>query len=149
MGIIARPIQVVGRQIRVQGQENLDTILPKTLTAFQWALTQPWDFLVRTNLSSVYVWPRLKAALETAPRTGLYMGPVLWHHDEFPFVSGSNFIITRDVCALAVRNTLAILKGPRIVDDADLGRFWTSRGIRPVEIAMAWGKHGDDGKAYH
>lgn len=54
------------------------------------------DYVIRTNLSSFYVWDRLVQRLEHQPRTNLVIGDLNRHHDR-PYPSGCGVVMSRDV----------------------------------------------------
>ena len=91
-----------------------------------------FDYILRTNLSSFYVFPRLLKFLETLPKTQCYSGSNIGGN----VVSGSGYIISPDVARLIIDHKQELLdrfKPPE--DDLILGDFITDHHI--VSIAHA------------
>ena len=74
-------------------ESTVPGILDKTLLAFRRALDEDFDVVVRTNMSSFYHWPALRAFLDASPSRGLAAGlsPDRSH------LSGCNLVLSRDV----------------------------------------------------
>jgi hypothetical protein len=103
-------------------------ILIKTLSA---AKGKPgYDFSLRTNLSSFYVFPKLLKYLDNV-KTPFYGGvkDVCYRKSGlYPYISGSGIVMSQDVMELLIRN------GERLImedeyDDVVMGRFVHSLGI--------------------
>ena len=124
---LATDFAVEPRRFTFKGQERYDTILAKSLKAIE-ALLGDHDYVLRTNLSSLYDFPML---LRTdLPKRGLYAGSI---HEAIgvTYVSGSGMILSRDVAQkLVVPTDLAVNEW----DDIAIGQILASRGIAPHRI---------------
>lgn len=88
-----------------------------------------FDYVLRTNLSSFYIFPRLLQFLQNMPKIGFYSGVC----DDELFGSGAGFLMSRDVAQLLVENTEFLLRhNLDVVDDVLIGIFLNSRGIKLV-----------------
>lgn len=106
-------------------------VLYKTLDAFDYCLQHfTFDHILRTNISSFFVFPLLKeCVLSTLPRIGCYAG--VRGVDIVPFGSGAGFIISPDIVNLLVLNRD---KPPaHIPDDVAIGHFLQSLRI-PITL---------------
>lgn len=98
-----------------------------------------YDFIVRTNLSSVWCFDALETYLRSLPSTGIYSGPrgPYYHLRElyfwFYFVGGMGIIMSHDVCRLLLENR-ALAEDFRNMDDIDIGYAMHRLGvsIRPI-----------------
>ena len=124
---LATDYAVEPRRFTFKGQERYDTILTKSLKAIE-VLLGDHDYVLRTNLSSLYDFPML---LRTdLPKHGLYAGSI---HEAIgvTYVSGSGMILSRDVAQKLVMPTdLAV----NAWDDIAIGQILASRGIAPRRI---------------
>lgn len=97
-------------------------ILIKTLFAFE--QFQPrlkeFDFVIRTNLSSFYVFPQLLKYLETLPQRKCYAGPLI--REGLDAASGCGIIFSTDVVELILKQKAFIL--PRRFSYYDDLVFW-------------------------
>ena len=110
-----------------KGQERYDTILAKSLKAIQ-VLLRDHDYVLRTNLSSLYDFPMLLRM--DLPKHGLYAGSIQ-EAIGVTYVSGSGMILSRDVAQkLVVPTDLAVNEW----DDIAIGQILASRGIAPHRI---------------
>jgi hypothetical protein len=62
-----------------------------------------FDYIIRTNLSSFYVFSRLFKFLTTLPTEKCYCG-VQGQEDNWTFASGSGFILSPDLVKLLVQH---------------------------------------------
>lgn len=113
-----------------RGTERYGSILRKTLDAIAYFLPKaPYTHVVRTNLSSVWDFPRLIAYLEQQPTTRLYAGfscgaeGIPWN-----YVSGAGILLSRDVAELLWTHRQRALSVGAI-DDVDIGYAMQSLGI--------------------
>jgi hypothetical protein len=82
-----------GDILRLPGTESFPNIRRKTLDSIEYFLQNPvYTHVVRTNLSSFWILPRLVHRLKACPPTGLYGGIFL---DQG--ISGAGICMTRDV----------------------------------------------------
>jgi hypothetical protein len=104
-------------------------LLRKTLLSLEHMLPRlhEFDYILRPNLSSFFVFPRLLEFLKTAPREGCYCGP------KGPgFVSGCGFIISPDVAEMLVKHKDELWNSP-LIDDVAIGHFLLDHGIRILD----------------
>ena len=89
-----RLIEVRGDCIYLKGRECVKPGLHhKTLRGMEYILSQPFDYLIRTNLTSFINFRRLNAFLEDKPITKSMAGTYV----SGGFLSGSGYAMTRDV----------------------------------------------------
>lgn len=124
----------------LKGEESFENILGKTLNGMEYLLgSDHYDFIVRTNLSSVWCFGSLESYLESLPRTNVYSGPrgPYYHlerlHFWFYFVGGMGIIMSRDVCGLLLENR-ATAEGFKNMDDIDIGYTMHTLGIPILPI---------------
>jgi hypothetical protein len=105
-------------------------ILNKTILSLEMMIPRmnEFDYILRTNLSSFYVFPRLLSFLKTLPKTGCYCGSAI--HSGSTIASGCGFIISPDVVKKLVRHKRHLLNVAHIGDDVAIGCFLHDRGIR-------------------
>ncbi len=112
-------------------------ILNKTLIALE-ALEprfREFDYILRTNLSSFYIFPRFLQFLETLPRTKCYSGSIVPHCG---IASGCGFILSPDVAELLVTNKGKMLNNASQPDDVIMGFFIMKQlKIKPIPHARA------------
>jgi hypothetical protein len=88
------PFEVRGDSIFLKGRECIKPALHhKTLAALSHTLLEPYDYLLRTNLSSYINFRKLEKFLEDKPREFCAAGTYF----EGGFLSGSGYILTRDL----------------------------------------------------
>ena len=96
--------QVGNDTIFIQGRESYETIIGKTTKAIRLLLyTKPYTHVVRTNLSSVWNFPRFLEWLETQPQTQFYAGKSVRYSDHLTFASGCGMTMSADVADVLVR----------------------------------------------
>ncbi len=102
-------------------------ILNKTISSLEYLLPRlrEFDFIVRTNLSSFYVFPNLLDFLKTQPKEKFYCGPNIGS----VFASGSGFYMSPDVAEFLVQSKDALINGQEN-DDVMIGRFLISHGYK-------------------
>ncbi len=88
--------------LTLRGRERYGTIFKKTVEAMDYFLSRRlYDYVVRTNLSSVWDFPTLLTYLATAPRERYYAGQRMTHEASgLPYASGAGFILSSDVARL-------------------------------------------------
>lgn len=122
--------------IWVKGEESLiPGILHKTVQALEVFLPRiqrEFTHVLRTNLSSFFVFPRLVDFLKTCPRSSLYTsgGLLPGHYSPlqkiyFGLGSGCGFILSKDVAELLVKNKKSLLEKDFLYDDVAIGEFLT------------------------
>ena len=113
--------------IYFKGEELFENILVKTINAIEYFMKDKYyEFVVRTNLSSVWDMDKLQTYLESLPSTNIYTGPrgPYYHLQKlyfmFYFVGGMGIIMSNDVCKLLVENR-NIAESFKNMDDIDIG----------------------------
>jgi len=104
-------------------------ILNKTifsLEAMMSRIENEFDYVLRTNLSSVYNFPKLLKVLETLPRERCYFGSCPF--PDFVFGSGSGFVLSSDLAKLLVEHKKAFLH-QKNYDDVMIGLFLAGQGV--------------------
>lgn len=110
--------------IYVKEKEDLNYgILYKTLIGIKVAfLEKEYDYVLRTNLSSFYVFPRLLTHLESCPREGYY-GGITGKFEHYRYVSGCGFVLSKDL-ALHISDKINQIWDPKILwDDVCIGHY--------------------------
>lgn len=124
------PQEIEGNIFWLNGKESFSAIITKTLDSLEFFLNKySYDFIVRTNLSSVWNFNTLLKHLETLPREKVYNG-FIGNHEGIYFASGSGFIMTPDVAKLLIENR-TITESVKIMDDVDIGYTLHIVGISP------------------
>jgi hypothetical protein len=86
------------------GTESFEGITRKTIDAIEYFLSDTsFTHVIRTNLSSFWIFPRLIDYLETREKTELFTG-ILGDIGINAFVSGAGMIMSRDVAEVLVGN---------------------------------------------
>jgi hypothetical protein len=94
------PFELRGDSIFLKGVECVKPALHyKTLTAMSHSLSEPFDYLLRTNLSSYINFRKLFEFLEDKPRELCAAGTYF----EGGFLSGSGYILSRDLVGIFLR----------------------------------------------
>lgn len=114
---------VEGRVFTSRGPERYDTIFDKTLEAVE-VLLGDHDYVIRTNLSSVYDFALLLR--RDFPKEDLYAG-VLGYTDHGPFVSGSGMILSPDVAKILLSPPADLM--PSGCDNVAISQVLRSRGV--------------------
>jgi hypothetical protein len=113
-------------------QESLiPGILTKTIMSLEAMLPRiksEFDYVLRTNLSSFYVFPRLLEFLKQCPRTNFYGGSPIGKHDLY-IGSGSGFLMSPDIAELLVKNKQYFINNASTYDDVIIGNLLKCRGI--------------------
>jgi hypothetical protein len=86
------------------GTESFEGITRKTVESLEYFLNYiNFTHVIRTNLSSVWHYPRLISYLNTREMTGLFTGVMGTDNSRY-FISGAGMYMSRDVAELLVRN---------------------------------------------
>ena len=96
-------------------------ILNKTILSLEYLESRlnEFDFVLRTNLSSFYVFPKLLEYLKVLPKQGCYCG------SGDGFASGCGFIMSSDVAGFLVKNKAKLIDQKHSPDDVIIGQFLT------------------------
>lgn len=104
----------------VSGEENLQTMTNKFISALDYFEYQNYDFILRTNMSSFWVFQNLIPVLEKLPRENLLAGEICENY----FVSGAGMIFSPDVCDFLRYNRIALFQfASDILDDVKISIF--------------------------
>jgi len=115
----------------VRGIETLTPgIRDKTLECFKYFIDRgtTFDFLLRTNLSSLWNFTPLIQWLKQIPTSGQYFGKI-GTHNSIRFVSGAGIFLTRDVVQKLIENRHLC---SNIIDDVDFAQALKCLGIIPT-----------------
>jgi hypothetical protein len=106
-------------------------ILNKTILSLEMMMPRirEFDYILRTNLSSFYVFPRLLQFLKRLPKTRCYCGSDI---GDGKTGSGCGFIMSPDVVKMLVKNKRRFLNVTHVGDDEAIGSFLRSQGIRLI-----------------
>lgn len=118
---------VESRRFVARGEERYNTILAKTLKAVE-VLLGDHDYVLRTNLSSLYDFPLLRRM--DLPRENLYAGSLI--QEDITFVSGSGMILSRDVAQKLFPAPHPSPLSP--CDDVAIAQILAARGVQQTRI---------------
>lgn len=96
-----------------------------------------FDFVLRTNLSSFLVFPRVLKFLETLPKTRCYCSTILRGGDDgsIVFGSGAGFFLSRDLAELMVEKKHLIFQHNCLYpDDVLVGYFLQQEQVRMLPL---------------
>lgn len=119
--------------LTLRGIERYGTILGKTLEGLEYFLTRRlYDYVVRTNLSSVWDFKELLRYLQTLPRDRVYAGQTGVNPDTgLEFASGSGIVMSADVARTLLANQRIALTLPAF-DDVAIAKALLASGLRPT-----------------
>lgn len=106
-------------------------ITNKTLLSLEAMATRfsDFDYVLRTNLSSFYVFPRLLNFLRNCPKTNFYCAHCnVWSW--LTFGSGSGYLLSMDMAELLLKNKNFFINNNSDYDDVVVGIFFRDRGIK-------------------
>lgn len=83
----------------IPGKEVFPNVTYKTIKAFEYFLRDGYDLVLRTNMSSFWIFDNLLPMMETLPRHGLLAGELV---DEL-IVSGAGMFISWDLCEILIQ----------------------------------------------
>lgn len=137
---LATKFQINKNEIILKTYEGfVPGILNKSIMALE--ALQPrlneFDYVVRTNLSSFYSYPRLLNFLQTLPSKKCLCGVSMREVDkpylklgEIPFISGAGIILSSDLAQLLAKNHHKLEKyKTELPDDVFIGLFFHRYGI--------------------
>jgi hypothetical protein len=121
--------------LTLRGVERYGTILGKTLESLEHFLTRHlYDYVVRTNLSSVWDFKALLTYLATLPRERVYAGQVGVNPETgIEFASGAGIVMSADVARTLLANRRIALNLPAF-DDVAIANALLASGIRPTPL---------------
>ena len=122
---LSLPCEIRGDVIWSRTKECLiPGVIEKTVRSLEYLLPRlkEFDFVIRTNLSSFYVFPQLLQFLETLPKKLCYAGPVAW--ETATLVSGCGIILSSDVAEYIANQRYRLMTHRNTdYDDVVLWRF--------------------------
>lgn len=138
---LATPSEIKGNELFVKCEESyIPGITLKTVLSIEAMMPRmhEFDYVLRTNLSSFYVFPRLLEFLKTLPKEGCLAGwqqyiPASWapKFGTINFLSGAGFILSSDLAQMLVRGKEEIFKNQHdLADDVLIGLFFQRHNIR-------------------
>jgi hypothetical protein len=142
---LATPYAFQGDDLYVKSEENyVPGIVDKTILSIEALLPRlkEFDYVLRTNLSSFYVFPRLLRFVRTLPKHNCYGGvyamiPESWlpEFGHIDFVSGAGILLSRDLAEKLVYEKEDIFKWhTKLPDDVLMGYFFQNRSIPILPI---------------
>lgn len=118
--------------IYIPGEESLRHILTKTVYAFEHVNILEYDFIIRTNLSSLWNFTRTYEMLQLLPKENVYAGAFCSYYNVM-YASGSGMIFTPDVCKKLLDNKDRLFE-INIVDDVDIGSVMKELNIPLITL---------------
>lgn len=104
-------------------------ILNKTIMSLEIMMSRiksgDFDYILRADLSSFYIFPRLLDFLRVCPRSNFYSGRELLSK----YASGSGFLMSSDVAELLVQSKELFLNNSTDIDDVLIGKFLIKNGM--------------------
>ena len=121
--------------LTLRGVERYGTILRKTIEGLEYFLTRrTYDYIVRTNLSSVWDFKELLCYLATLPRERVYAGQRIVNAETgVEFASGAGILMSADVARTLLANQRIALSFPAF-DDVAIAKALIASGIRPSSL---------------
>lgn len=138
---LTAPYEIKGDDLIVKCEESyVPGITRKTVLSIEAMMSRmhEFDYLIRTNLSSFYVFPRLLEFLKTSPKKNFFCGwqmhiPASWtpKFGTINFVSGAGIILSTDLARMLVLDKEEIFKHQdELADDVLIGLFFQRKNIR-------------------
>jgi hypothetical protein len=131
---LEQPYLIFEDEILSKMTENyIPGILNKTILSMEAMLSRldEFDYVLRTNLSSFYYFPKLLDFLKTLPPTKCYTASVGTHNGK-SFGSGAGFILSIDLVKMLIDHKEKLLDNTSYPDDVVIGHFFTQRNIRII-----------------
>jgi len=132
---LAETVEVRGDVVWVKTKDQFPSdgpgIINKTTAALEYffpRIQAEFDYVIRTNLSSFYVFPRLLAYLETLPKEKCYSGG--FTTPGVMMASGSGMILSPDVVEILLDSKRSLYNNRHGADDQIIYRILAPRGIR-------------------
>ncbi len=124
-------VQIEGDVIWVKARETyIPGILDKTIISMEYMIPRlkEFDYVLRTNLSSFYIFSRLINFTKNLPLNNCYCGPLLRYKGGIRYAAGSGFLLSTDLVELLVEGKKKLINHP-LIDDVAIGEYLTSRDI--------------------
>jgi hypothetical protein len=119
--------------IWVKAEESITPgLMNKTIAALKYLsprITKDFDYVVRANLSTFFVFPRLLKFLETQQRTQFYCGSSF----DYNMAWGGGIIMSADLVQILVQHANYFWDNYSGPDDVVIGKFFTRNNISLVE----------------
>lgn len=133
---LATDFEIQGDIIWTKGIESFSGILNKTLLSFEAMLSRmhEFDYVLRANLSSFYVFERLLKFLKNLPKEKYYCG---YSTPKAPFIFGSGIILSPDLVELMIKNKKELIDRQKI-DDVAIGLFCRDHNINKIFAPRLW-----------
>ena len=134
---LATDYEIEGDTIWCKGTETwIPGILNKTILSMEAMLPRlhEFDYVIRTNLSSFFIFPRLLKFLETLPKEKCYCGE-RFTYSHWAFAQGAGIIFSSDLVKMLVENKNQIFNSS-IIDDAALGLFFHDHQVELIEPSL-------------
>jgi len=106
------------------GIETIPTISRKTIAAFEYFLDKGYDYILRTNLSSVWNFPVYEPIVNSLPKTDVLRGVI-----GGDFVSGAGFLLSLDVAQKMIDHQDEIFSYTDTTDDLAIGHVMKRIGV--------------------
>jgi len=129
--------------IYFNGEESMDNLLIKTLDSMEYFINSNihYDYILRTNLSTICDFDKLQEYLISVPNNQLYAGSsmpyyhLIEHYYWFNFIGGMAIIMSNDICKLLLENR-NIAESFKNVDDIDIGYTFHLLNIKNSNINL-------------
>lgn len=121
------------KNIYLNTSDIIQNVALKTLLAFKYVVDNNFNFthIYRTNSSSYLNLELLNKYIKDAPNTNFLAGPSGYDHNfKVKFVSGSGFVISKDLVQLLINNLEKI--NIRTLDDVSISEFLVSKNNIPI-----------------
>lgn len=105
-------------------------ILNKTIISMEAMLPRlnEFDYVLRTNLSSFFVFDRMLKFLKGLPRHNCYCGSIR-EFDSIYYIEGMGIYLSKDVVKEMVKEKNELLNQTWMFDDVVLGKFFQNRSL--------------------
>lgn len=137
--------EIIGDVIWAKASTNMNPgMMNKTLLAMEHFVPRlkKYDYVIRTNLSSFYVFPRLFTFLKTLPKSGCYCAYVNENLPTFDlggkkkillsYGSGAGLIFSPDIVQLLVSEKKLLWNQDYQCEDVVIGAFLRKQKIAPI-----------------
>lgn len=118
----------------IRGEEKLscENILNKTKIAIKYCnLNYSYDYIVRTNISSFWIFDNLVNFLKSNTKTNCIQGWKLYNKNKEYFISGTSIIIPYNLISLLLTHANNEIKYE--MDDVEISQYYMSNGIDIID----------------
>ncbi len=120
-------------ELHFDTEENLKPgIINKTIMALKKIDCSAYDYIIRTNLSSFFVFENLIKFLDNKPRRNFYCGKT-GQEPLYKWVSGAGIIISNDVANILIDNYNDLYDNKELPDDVLIGKVLSKYDITVTE----------------